>query len=286
MTSFTKKAIEVRIKLSAGSFSAGGDTKVIRGLPVQATIEKLAAPDINKATIKVWGMKLEDMARLTTLAFQPLEAERNIVEILAGDEDAQSLSSVFAGEITLAFANFSTAPEVSFDITAMTGAYPMQMAIPPTSAAGSVPVADVISRLAQSIGYSFQNEGVMASLFNPVLSGSPIEQIRQAARQAGVQAVIDDSAVILLAKDKPRKGAAVLLSKDTGLIGYPSFNNVGIVCSAIYDPAFQMGGQIKVESIVPKATGSWMITKLTHTLSAYIPQGGDWKSDMEAAYVG
>lgn len=286
MTSFTKKAIEVRLQLSSGSFGSGGDVKIIRGLPVQANVDKVAAPDINKASIKIWGMNLDDMARLTTLSFRPLETPRNIIEIFAGDENDATLAKVFSGEITLAFANFSAAPDITFDISAMTGSYPMQIALAPTSVKDSEPLANVIAKLADAAGYSFRNEGVSASLKNAVLSGSPMEQIYSAARQAGARVIIDDDVIILLPKDKPRLGSAVLLADDSGLIGYPSFNNTGIVCRCIYNPNLQIGGSVKINSVVPKAGGEWMIIKLSHNLTAYNPQGCDWSSNMEAAYVG
>lgn len=285
MSSFSIKSIEVRMQLSSGSFAGGGDVKIIRGLPVDASIDKIAAPDINKAQIRIMGMKLDDMANLTTLSFMPLSTPRNVLELYAGENSESSLPLVFSGEITLAFADFSAAPDIIFDVTAMTGSYPMQIALAPTSVKDSLPVADVISKLADSAGYSFRNEGVSGSLKNAVLSGSPLEQIYSAARQVGAKIIIDDNSVILIPIDKPRSGEVAILSDDSGLIGYPSFNNTGIVCKCLYNPNLKIGGAVQIKSVVPKATGQWMVTKLTHSLSAYNPRGGEWSSNLEAAYV-
>lgn len=75
----------------------------------------------------------------------------------------------------------------------------------------------------------------------------------------------------LLNKDKTLSKKAVLLTKDTGMTGYPTFNNEGIVVTSLYNPAFKFNNLIKVESIVPNATRVWRITKLTHNLSTFNP---------------
>jgi hypothetical protein len=46
----------------------------------------------------------------------------------------------------------------------------------------------------------------------------------------------------------------------------------------------KLGGQIRIESIVPKATGYWKITKLTHSLSAY-SQNMDWTSNIDGIWL-
>ena len=82
--------------------------------------------------------------------------------------------------------------------------------------------------------------------------------------------------------DKPR-GDAVLLKADSGLIGYPSFTQDGITCTCFYNSRLKLGGQIKIESIVPRATGYWKITKLSHELAAYTE--GRWMSKIDGTYL-
>ena len=104
------------------------------------------------------------------------------------------------------------------------------------------------------------------------------------ARDVGCELIIDDGEVIVLPAGKARSGSAVLLNKDTGLIGYPTFNQNGISCRCMYNPHLLYGGLIKVESLVPRASGEWRITKLTHNITACTPNGGNWESQIEAAY--
>ena len=132
------------------------------------------------------------------------------------------------------------------------------------------------------MGYTFRNDGVTAQLNNAVFNGSPMEQARAAARQVGAEMFVDDDTLILCPSGGGKQGNAVKLSKKTGMIGYPVINNEGVEIKALYNPAFKLGGLIEVESIVPKASGTWRIIKLSHELHAFCPEGGPWFSQMTA----
>lgn len=287
--SFTLKRLEARVTLRAGEFAGGGNTKVITGVPLRARIEKTGPPDFCKATIEARGLRYEDMEKLSTLAFRPLFTARNAVQIYAGDEET-GLSLAFSGEITQASADFNAAPDVSFTMEAMTGWFGALTPQGPSAIKGAQPAADFIAMQAKKLGLSFQNDGVTTSLRNAVFSGSPVAQARAAARQIGAELIIDDDSMILSpaggagAKASGGRGNAVLLTRNTGLLGYPTLSNEGIELKALYNPAFRLGGLVKVESIVPKASGTWRIIKLTHDLAAFDPRGGPWESRMTTFY--
>lgn len=283
MPSFTQKQIEVRITLAAGSFGGKGTEKVINGLPVSVDVTKTGGDEKPTCNVSIGGMTYADMEQLTTLAFRPLQTRKNLIAVFAGE--AGGLSQVFAGEITKASADFNNSPDVKFDIEAMSGFYPSLKPAGPQTIAGNVPVADIVSQQAKAMEYDFRNEGVTAQLHDTILNGTPMEKARAAARQAGVNLLIDDNTLVLLPPGKERKGTTVLLADNSGMIGYPSFSSDGISVDAIYNPAFQLNGLIEVKSIVPKASGLWRITKLEHKLAAYNPSADDWTSSIEAVYV-
>ena len=283
MPSFTRKQIEVRIALASGSFG-GGTEKVINGLPVDVHVSKTGGDEKPSCEVSIGGMNYSDMEQLTTLAFRPLQVRKNLISIYAGDAES-GLTQIFAGEITTAAADFNAAPDVQFKIEAIAGYYPSLIPAGPQAVAGEAPAADIISQQAQLMGYNFDNQGVTARLRNCILNGSPMQKARAAAAQVGATLLIDDNTLILLPAGKERKGTTVLLSENSGMIGYPSFTSDGIEVSALFNPAFQLGGLIDVQTIVPKASGTWRITKLEHVLSANLPQSGPWDSRSEAVYV-
>lgn len=282
--SFSLKTIQLIITLGKGNFSEGGNTKTIEGLACDVSVTKPGLPEKNSASVKVWGLKYDDMSQLTMLAFRPLESHHNIITIKAG-ELGKALSLVFHGEITSAFADFNGAPDVCMEIESDTGSYPQQLARSPVTVQGEAKADKLFAQFSADAGYSFDNQGVEASVQNAWFPGSPIEKMTKLARDIGCELLIDDGAVVTMPAGQARAGNAVLLSADTGLIGYPTFNQDGISCRCVYNPDLQQGGLIKVESIVPRASGTWKITKLTHNLSAYNPDGGPWDTEVEAAYV-
>lgn len=282
---FTLKTIRTTITLGKGTFGGGGNSKIIEGLATDVDITKPGLPEKNSASVSIANISLADMEQMTFLAFQPLQSLKNLITIEAG-EQGKTLATVFKGEITSAYADYGSVPDVEFKIEALSGGYAAQIGAKPISVKGNAKAADLIKQFAKEIGYTFKNEGVAASVRNAVFNGSPIEKARSVADEVGAELLIDDDSMILMPYDKPRSGGAVLLTPETGLIGYPSFTSDGISFSCFFNPNLKQGGQVKIESIVPRASGYWKITKLSHKLTAYRTGGGSWYSSVDAAYIG
>ena len=283
---FRHKAIRVQITLGKGAFPGTKDnTYVVDGLGVTVEVEKNGLPDMNKASISISNMMYEKMEQLTMLAFRPLHRARNVVSVFAGEED-QQLDCVFVGEITSAFADYTNAPDIEFQIQAKSGSYPLQMSAAPVSVNGQTSAASLIERFAKEMGYSFKNQGVTVQVRNSVFNGSPLDKAKAVAAQCGIDLLCDDGEIIILPRRAVRKANVVpLLTPESGLIGYPTFTEKGIKLNAFFNPAFKLKGLVRVESIVPKATGTWRITKLSHSLSAYRTDSEDWYSSIEGQWV-
>ena len=277
-----QKTIRATIILGEGEFEDGTNTRVIEGLAITVDVTKNGLPEKHSAKIEIFNMALADMEKLTFLSFLALESRKNKILIEAGEKGGD-LSVVFKGDITSAFADFSGAPDITFKIEAITAGWSVQMGTSPTSVNGSMPAADLIRQFATEAGFGFINEGVSDSVQNATYNGSPVTKAQAVADEIGAELLIDDENMTLLPWDKTR-GEAVVVSANSGMIGYPSFNGDGIECDCFYNPKLQLAGQIKVESIVPKATGYWKIIKLTHRLSAYT--SGEWKSHIAASWIG
>lgn len=282
-TSFLQRFLQVQLTLNSGEFADGSNSKIIDSLAMTASIEKLGPPDFGKASVEIYGMLLEDMEQLTTLNFQPLFVSRNYINIFAGD-DVNGMSQVFAGTITSASADFNSQPEIKFKIEAQIGFFGAVTAQSPTAIKGSQSVSSFVEQQAQKLGLTFVNEGVTASIRNCVFNGSPLAQARAAAAAVGAELITDDDEMILLNKDQARNGDVPLLSKDSGLLGYPSITQNGIELKAIFNPAFKFAGLIEIDSIVPKTSGQWRIVKLTHNLSSNMVGNGAWESSITGFY--
>lgn len=277
--SYTKKALQIDIELNNGL------TKSFTGLACKVSVQKLGLPDKNKASISIMGLSYDDMATATTIAQQPFMFARNHIAIWAG-EQGQSLTRIFSGNISSAWADFNTAPDPTMKIEAMTGGFASLMSQAPMATSGETKAADVVQQMAATSGFSFKNQGVDSALSNTVLSGSPIEKAKAAADQVGADLIIDDEEMILLPKGEARQtaGGTILVSPTTGMIGYPTFGNMTLSFKCFFNPNIQRGGLVQVESIVPKASGEWRVSKVTHNLTAYDPKGGPWETVVEGTY--
>ena len=281
-TSFIKRRLQVRLTLAKGSFGSG-NTVVIDNHAMRVSVEKLGPPDFAKASVEIFGMNLNDIEQLTSLSFHPFKLTRNYINIFAGDDES-GLSQIFAGSITAANGDLSGYPEHKLKIDAEVGFWGRVTAQGPNVINGTQAAASFIETQATKAGMTFSNEGVSDALKNCVFSGSPVEQARQAAKQIGADLLIDDDEMILLPRQGNRKGNAILLNKDSGLLGYPAITSNGIECKSIFNPAFRFAGLFVLESIVPKASGTWRVIKLTHKLSANDPSDGSWESSITGFY--
>ena len=291
MSSYTQKIIEVRVTLAEGNFAASknnaGNTKIIR-LACDVVINKPGGKEKPSATIKVYNLPLADMEQLTLLAFKPLKSSKNVVAVYAGDENGLSLA--FSGDITGAVPDFSGSPEPIFEITAITGYQASITAVSPYTAKGEQDVPTTLQKLVKDMGFTFQNRGAVAKMRNLALMGGPLEQARALAEAARLDLILDDSEIIITPRGTLRTDATAqntpVWTAASGLLGYPAFDNKGIIARGIYEPRLLLGGPLRIESMVPRATGLWKITSLSHHLQAGLPRGGAWESSVKAAYVG
>lgn len=290
-TSFTKKLLEAHITLSEGGFNTatgqGANTKIIR-LGMDVDIQKPGGKEKNKAKVKIFNMPLADMETLTTLAFKPLQASKNHIAVYAGDEE-HGMSLAFSGDIVSAVPNFNSAPDPSFDIECITGYVASITPVPPLTAQGSQDVSTLMQGLAKQMGLAFVNRGVSVSLRNVALVGGPMEQAQRLAHDARIDLIVDDGEMVISPPATLRNddgGSTPVWSAKSGMIGYPSFDNEGVTVKGIYEPKLQLGGPVRIESIVPRASGLWQIVSLSHKLQAGYPGATQWVSQVKASYPG
>lgn len=287
--SFTKKLLEARITLAEGGFDPGtgqsANTKVVR-LGMDADISKPGGKEKPKCTLKIFNLPLDDMQVLTTLAFDPLAVKKNRLVLMAGDDE--SLAQVFAGDITSAVPRFAADASSTFEISAITGYVASVTPAKPLTAAGARDVATLLEGLARQMGFAFINRGVSVSVRNVALMGGPMEQARQLADEARIDLIIDDGEMIAAPRGVLRQddaeGSTPVLRDKTGLIGFPGFDAKGVVGRCLYEPRLLPGGPVRIESMVPKASGLWRVTSVSHKLQANYGGASAWESSFNATY--
>lgn len=289
-TSFTQKVIETSITLAEGSFSSSGgeefNTKTY-ALGVDCEITKPGLPEKNSARIVLYNVPLEDMEVLTSLEFEPQKVRKHRVVVMAGDMQ-RGLSLAFAGDMTTAIPDFTGAPDPSLIIEAIEGYVGSVTPVSPLTRPGAVNASGVFEQLAGQMGYTFVNRGVDVQLRNIALKGGPMQQAAALAKAARCELIVDDGELVIMPpggmREDDAEGNTVVWSAESGLLGYPSFTQEGITATGLYEPKLKQGGPLRIESIVPKASGLWKITSLKHRLAANYPGAEAWESEVSAAY--
>lgn len=279
MPSFdNKKQLRFVVTLGTGKFgSSNNDTITLQGFRATADIDKAGGMMMGTLRAKIYGVKQADMNSVTTLQWKTGTLIPNTVEVYAIDGAAETL--VFAGNIVNAWADYQSMPDVFLHIQAQSAFFNALKAIPPRSFKGGVDVASVMAQIARDLGYTFENNGVTTQLVDVYLPNTGMEQAKDLARAAGCDLYLDDKILAITPPNVPRRVIIPLISPASGLVGYPTFDGVGVNFQTLFNPAITFGGSIKLETDVQQAAGEWVVTSVGHRLESEKP-GGAWFSSV------
>lgn len=284
MGSFTNKTIQVVMAMAEGVFQNGANQITVEGLPTSVDIQKQGGDERPSCTVTIGNLNIDVVKQLTTLSFRPLQRFKNQITVNAGEVGKQ-LHTIFIGDFENAYGEFQNAPTMNLMVKAIAAQHGALMATPATSVDGTEQVAKLMEQWAVEAGCTLENKGVNASVKNVVYRGSPVDKAKTLARDVGIDLIIDDGKFIITPNGQAVDGNAVLIDPKHGLLGYPAFSNDGIEFNMIFDPNVKIGGLVKIESVVPRASGIWKVTKITTKLEAYVPNGGSWSSSVSATWV-
>lgn len=271
----TRKSLKFVITLGAGNFGAQGNVMILTGLRASVEIQKAGGQMMSTATVRIYGVPLEDMNQLSTLAFLPLSYVRNTIKVYAVEGQAETL--VFDGEIIKSYPDFQSIPDVCLYMETQIGVSAQLKPALPQSYPGSPSISSIFKSLADSIGVDFKDNGVTGTLDNPYFPGSLIDQLRQLSAASGVPFFLDNGQLSI---SQPgialvSGGVVPIIDKTTGLVGYPTFDKVGVQFVTLFNPAIRFGGQIDMRSGIRQADGLWQVCSITYRLESEKP-GGAW----------
>lgn len=253
---------------------------------MDVAIRKSGGGDLGEANINIYGLSTDTMKQIVWTNYRQLFQSWNQVIVQAGDADTpdSELPEIYYGDIMEASADLNGARPV-LHINARAGAYLSLKAESPLAINGSATVASIVKKIAEQNGYTFENNGVTQSIRDCVLNGSPLAKMQDAASHVKAYVYIDNGIVFLSPLSQERKNTAILINKDTGLIGYPRVSNNGITFTTNFNPQIQLQSKVSVESVVPSTDGVWLITSIAHTIKASNPNGQIWRTDCTGIFM-
>lgn len=278
----TRRLLGFTFQLGKGdAASLGFDTIKVSGLRASARIEKIQWPGKNQAEFTIFGLDISTMNRLSTIG-QVLQLQGvNFITAEAGDTES-GMSVVFQGAIYRAFIDAEAAPDVGLRVFSQAGYIEQLKPSTPKSFPGNCDVVQFLKGLATEMNLRFENSGVSnVYLRKPYFYGSPQAQAQAAAHAANISITIDDGVLAIWPIDGARGTSIPVVSKDTGLRSYPTWDSLGLNVSTLFNPSIGYGSKIHVD--VPEfanATGDWTVYRLFHELDTQVPHGL-WFTDLK-----
>jgi hypothetical protein len=287
-TSFeNKKSLRFTITLGVGVFSGSDNRVVLEGFRAIASIQKAGGQMMTSATVRIFGLEQELMAKLTTLAFLALSYTKNQIKIEAIDGDTKSV--VYDGQIINAWGDYATAPDVSLYIETQSGFFEQLEVAPPISYKGVVKVSDIIQQIATGLGLGkIENNGVVSLIKNPHYDKTYIDQLRSLCNDTETDFYLDSGILAITPKGIARtQGVKKVptINSQSGLIGYPTFDKVGVTFKNLFNPDIRFGGQIVMESDIPQANGTWQVCSVNYDLESEKPNG-QWFASVRCTGTG
>jgi hypothetical protein len=272
--SFTGKVLRFSFSgAQSGSFSAAG---------LRAAVSLQSYPDRagTTAQVKIWGLTLAQMnaysSRMARVPAGGIQLQQFNLVIEAGDLGG-ALSQLVNGPIFSSYIDLSGAPDSSFNVT-MINTFGASTPIAPQSQPGANDAADLIASLCPQATppLTFDNSaGAHAVLRNPNTYGSAIDQISKIATAAKFNWKISGKTLSIWPKSGTVDDVVVNVGPNTDprMVGYPTFWDVGIFVTSLYNPQIQINRKMNVISSLPNANGLWEIIQVQHDLTTMLAKG-------------
>ncbi len=279
ITGFVKRKIDVTFRMGEGETGEKpGPAIKISGLRVATRTEYYNAAIQAECQIRIYGLKQSLLNQLVATGYGAHEVRNNFVVLEAGDEGGV-MSTVYHGNIVRSYADYAASPDVSLNVHCLASYFDAMKPYPSRSYKGAVDVASILAGIAKDIGLAFVNDGVNVKLTDQHLTGTAYDQIQKCAEAAGISYVIEYGELVIFPKNRERNAPVILISPQTGMVGYPAVSSQDISVTTLFNPSLATGKEVEIKSVSTIANGKWIIVGLTHILESEVPDGA-WFSQI------
>lgn len=245
-----------RYRLEIGN---GAQSIVIDSLAGSFNIEKTISEEPNVCKIEIYNLNANNRNQIANKIF-------NQVTLRAGYDEP---GLIFAGQITQAYTSRNDLDFITH-IECGDGQTDYAKARVYTTLKAGVKDSDVVNMCMKAMSSSKQ--GVIdlprdkALPRCKVLSGDIKEYLKHVAKNNDANWHILDGNLNILPKNKVLNNSdGFVLSEQTGLIGSPEKTDEGLKITCLLNPKLNIGGLVRVKSILSEYDGDYKITQLTHS---------------------
>lgn len=259
--------------------TASGQLKRLEGIDIDFNVSKYLGVVMNEANITIYNLPREDIEYLTTFTSQWIAYQkRKRIRVFAGYKDT-AVSLIFDGDIIEALP--SIPPDIALRCKARSGAYGNSTMIS-QSITEPIAVKDLLKQAESWTGLTIKdNSTTTRKLSGFYYTGSVTHLIGQLNDIPDIIAYEDDGCLCVVDRKNIDIGTQTrVINKDSGMIGIPEPNALGISVRILLDPSIKLGQKIKVEStLIPACSGVYTIYELKHHGEL---RGNDFYTDITA----
>jgi hypothetical protein len=139
--------------------------------------------------------------------------------------------------------------------------------------------AVALRQIANAMGLTFENNNANSMLNDIYVANTLTEQAKEIAKAANFGLYIDDKTLAITPQYGARTGVIPKISAQSGMVGYPTFDGIGVTFRTLYNPAIQFGGQVELITDIQQAAGVWNVGSMSHKLDCEKP-GGSWFTEV------
>lgn len=273
---YKMRKIGYEITLQGGSFSdtdSSQNTLLINDVRSYVSLEINGGITGLTMDAQIYGLTVDQMARISGSGFKYTASQGAKIRVIVDG------ATFFQGQIIWARPEYNQAPDIPLVISAMSNPEDMWKPITDTSIAGASNLKDILSALGGKVGVTVGDCNINQVFNNVALRGGFISQLNQLQQMLDpLDIFLDyDSQHISAYKQSSVNSTDnqdILLSKETGMIGYPTFMEYGIIVNAIYNPDFKINRFVQVQSEVPNVSGEYKIVQGSRIeLSSWVDNG-------------
>lgn len=256
----------------------------VTDLRVVFKIERHHKPEPNAASVEVYNLGQASRARLSSAIEKGLKAS-----IEAGYPGAYPL--IFDGKIARVW-HRRNGPDWVSHLEAADGARELGEARISQSFRAGASMADVFRGITDKLGVGVGNaleqfqsgnfkRGMNAFVEGVVIKGTGTDVLEEMMAKAGLEYSVQHGQLVVTRPGEPLAGQAVVLSRDTGLVGSPEPGEKGLLrCKALIRPGLDPPRQIQLQSV--SASGLYRIDRTVYDGDSH---GGNWYADLDLRRV-
>lgn len=244
-----------------------GKVRIFEGLAITAQGSKYASATQNETVIKIANIDKAGRDFLATEGspFNRVKKRRRQHIFIEAGRESTGAARIFVGDITLV--NLSQPPDIWTTIKAITSQY-QKGNIVSTSEGAISTLKNIAGKAADSMGLSLQYEAGDKQVGNYGYTGSAAKQVDKISEVGGVDAFVDDGALVVKPAGAPLSGRKRTISAETGMIGKPEFTDFGVKVSFLFGIKTKVGDLVEIKSErYPATNGKYVIYKLDFDLA-------------------